>query len=57
MFNEELSYFIAHQEELVGKYKGQVLILRGKQVAGVYPSQLEAYIDGKNKYGLGNFMI
>jgi hypothetical protein len=57
MFNDELSYFIANQEELVEKYKGQVLILRGKQVAGVYPSQLAAYIEGKEKFGLGNFMI
>lgn len=57
MFQTELNYFIAHQDELVRKHRGQVLVLRGEAVEGVYPTTLSAYIEGQKKFPLGTFMI
>ena len=57
MFDKELSFFIDHQAELVTKYGGKVLLLKGAAVAGVYNSPLEAYLDGQRKYAAGTFMI
>ncbi|HVT60979.1 MAG TPA: hypothetical protein VHR45_21630 [Thermoanaerobaculia bacterium] len=56
-FEEELTYFIAHQAELVAKHEGRTLLLRGPEVVGVFDSPLEAYLDGKKRFAAGTFMI
>lgn len=57
MFDRELNYFIAHQDELVSQYKGKTLVLRGEKVEGVYASLIEAYVEGQKQFPLGTFMI
>jgi len=57
MFEKELDYFIAHQDELLQRYGGQILVLRGEEVVSAHPDVLEAYLDAKKKYGPGTFMI
>lgn len=57
MFQEELSYFVAHQDELVKQYRGQVLVLKGSQVIGAYPTLNEAYIQAQKTQLLGTFML
>ena len=57
MFQEELEFFIANQADLVDKYRGKVLVLRGSSVMGVYDSTLEAYLRGQEQCGPGAFML
>lgn len=57
MFDEELAYFIAHQEQLVAEHGGRVLVLRGAEVVGAYDSAMEAYTDALRKFPAGTFMI
>jgi hypothetical protein len=57
MFDTELKYFIANQDELVAKHQGKVLVIRGEKVDGVYGSALEAYLDAQTKYEAGSYMI
>lgn len=57
MFETELEYFVANQSELVNKYNGKTLVLRGQSVAGVYDSKLEAYLAARDQFGPGNFML
>lgn len=57
MFDTELNYFIAHQDELVSKYQGKTLVIRGERVEGAYDSALGAYIEGQKQFPLGSFMI
>ena len=57
MFDRELKYFIAHQEELVAKHRGKVLVLRGETVEGAYDSALEAYQVAQGQFPVGTFMI
>jgi hypothetical protein len=54
---DELNYYIQHQDELVRKYEGKYLIIKGQEVVGAYDSEIEAYVDGKEKYELGTFLI
>ena len=56
-FETELSYFIAHQDELVAKHPGKTLVLRGEKVEGVYDNALAALVDAQSKWPLGTFMI
>ena len=57
MFDRELAYFIAHQNELVARYPGKVLVLRGETIEGAYHSVLEAYLDAQQRFPVGTFMI
>lgn len=57
MFERELNYFIAHQEELVAKHRGKVLVLCGEAVEGVYLSALDAYQDAQVRFAPGAYMI
>ncbi|WP_419862414.1 hypothetical protein [Candidatus Palauibacter sp.] len=56
-FSAELDFFIANQDQLVEQYDGRVLILRYQKVEGDYGSMDEAYEAGRERFGLGNFMI
>jgi hypothetical protein len=57
MFDEELAYFIAHQDELVKEYRGKVLVLKGPRVVGIYPNILDAYLQAQKEHKLGTFML
>ena len=57
MFEAELNYFIAHQDELVRQHGGKVLVIRGEHVEGAYDSPLEAYITAQKQFPAGSFMI
>ena len=54
---KQLEYFKFHQNELVEKYRGKFLVIKDQGVQGVYDTEIEAYTDAKNKFGLGNFLI
>jgi hypothetical protein len=57
MFETELNFFIEHQKELLAKHKGQVLILRGTEVAGAFDTALDAYNNALSRFDLGTFML
>jgi hypothetical protein len=57
MFSEELQYFIDHQDELVRKYRGKVLAIKGQRVLGAYASALKAYLATQAKHEPGTFML
>jgi len=57
MFNTELNYFIENQEELVEKYNGKVLAIKGEEVIGVYENYLEAYFEVQKEHKLGTFAL
>lgn len=57
MFDRELAFFIAHQDELVAKHRGKALVIRGERIEGAYSSALEAYLAAQKQFPLGTFMI
>ena len=57
MFDTELEYFIANQDELVQRFRGTVLVLRGKEVVGAFPSAMEAYLAAEKQFPAGSYML
>jgi hypothetical protein len=57
MLNDELTYFIENQSELVKQHAGKVLVLKDRQVVGVYNDVMEAYLEAQKRYPLGTFML
>ena len=52
-----LEFFIAHQAELVKKYDGTCLLMRGSEIAGVFDSMNDADMEGIRLFGNGNFSL
>lgn len=52
-----LDYFIEHQNELVSKYNGKCLLMRGAEVVGAFDSMLDADLEGIRLFGDGNFSL
>lgn len=57
MFDREFRYFIEHQDDLVARHRGKILVLVGEEVVGVYETPLQAYVEESRKRTLGTFMI
>lgn len=55
--SKDFQYFLDHQNELVAKYDGKVLLIVGQHVVGVYNSEAEAYFSALEKYEPGTFLI
>lgn len=57
MFETELAFFVANQDELVRRFRGTVLVLRGAEVVGAFPSPLDAYLAAREQFPMGSFML
>ncbi len=54
---QEFEYFVEHQDQLVLKYGGKVIAIRGRRVVGVFTDELTAVTETAKKYALGTFIV
>lgn len=45
----EFQYYLDHQDELVNKYNGKVLVIKGGAVIGVHDSEIQAVEETKTR--------
>ena len=57
MIEKEFKYYLENQNDLVKKYNGRFLVIVDQKVVGDYDDSEKAYIDSKEKYELGMFLI
>jgi len=57
MFKEEFEYFINNQTELVEKYNGKILVIKGRKILGVYNTPIEVLNESIKDNEMGSFMI
>ena len=57
MLKDEFEYYLKNQKELVEKYNGKFLVIKGQKVIGVYDSELEAVEETSKKEELGTFLV
>ncbi len=55
--NKEFQYYIDNQQDLVKKYDGKFLVIKGQQVIGVYNSEIEAIEETSKSHDLGTFLV
>jgi hypothetical protein len=53
----EFDYYLEHQQELVQKYNGKVIVIKGQTVIGVFDSELEAVQKTSEQHELGTFLV
>lgn len=57
VLEKEFKYYLDHQDELVKKYNGKVIVLKDSKVIGTYDSELEAVKETTKKHKLGTFLV
>ncbi len=54
---EEFRYYLEHQDEIVERYDGKVVAIRGECVVEAFNSEVEAVTEMQKRYELGTFLI
>lgn len=55
--HSEFLYYLAHQDELVEKYNGKVIVLYHHKVVGAYASYGEAHLEAIKQCEPGKFIL
>jgi hypothetical protein len=54
---KEFAYYVEHQADLVKKYSGKFVVIKGDNVLGVYDDELEAVKKTSQSHELGTFLV
>jgi len=54
---KEFEYYLAHQAELVEKFDGKFVVIKGNEVLGAYDSEIEAIRETMKDHELGTFLV
>ena len=53
----EFEYYLAHQDDLVEKYSGKFIVIKGGEVLGAYDDELTAINKTKQVHKPGTFLV
>ena len=53
----EFEFYLEHQDELVKEYDGKFVVIKNKEVIGVYDDQATAVSETQKTYELGTFLV
>ena len=54
---KEFNFYLKNQDELVKKFNGKFIVIKGEEVLGSYDSHREAFEKTKVDHELGTFLI
>ncbi len=54
---KEFKYYLDHQEELVKKYNGKILVIKNCNIIGFYDSEVEAIRETSKHHEVGTFLV
>ncbi len=57
VLDAELSTFEAHRQDLVAKAKGQIALVHGDEIVGVFANEEDALIEGYTRFGNAAFLV
>ena len=53
----EFEFYVGRQEELVSRYQGKFVVIRGWEVIGAYDDEMEAIEKSAQRFPLGSFLV
>ena len=53
----EFEYYLSNLQRFVDEYEGKYVVLKNKEIIGVYDSQIKAYLETQKEHKLGTFLI
>lgn len=57
MLDKEFQYYLDNQNELVKKYDGKFLVIKGEDILGVFDDEPTAFFETEKKHEAGSFLI
>lgn len=57
ILKKEFEYFLGHQDELVKKYEGRFVVIKGQRILGDYTSEIEAIEETSKTEEMGTFLV
>jgi len=54
---KEFDYYLKHQNELVKKYNGKHIVIKGTDILGAYDAENEAIRETMKEHKLGTFFV
>ena len=54
---KQFKYYIDHQDEMVEKYDGRIIVIKDGVVLGAYDDELTAVTETKKSHDLGTFLV
>jgi len=57
VLREELAFFNEKKQELLKTHPGQLALIKGRALIGIFPTSEQAYTEGVNRFGRGSFLI
>jgi len=57
MLKDEFEYFLENQKEFAEKYSGKFIVIKNRQVIGIYDSEIEAVEESSKKEKMGTFLV
>lgn len=57
LLKKYFEFYLNHQDELVEKYNGRVIVIKNNKVIGDYDTELDAINETKKQYEPGTFLV
>lgn len=57
MLEKEFKYYLNNQDELLKKFNGRFIVIKGDKVLGDYYSEIEALSETRKSHEVGTFLI
>ena len=54
---KEFAFYLSHQDEMVERYDGKVIVIKDDKVLGAYESELAAITATRAYHELGTFLV
>ena len=54
---DEFDFYLANQDAMVERYDGKIIVIKAREVIGVYDSELAAFMETVKHHERGTFMI
>src|SRR3970040_771120 len=53
----EYEYYLSQKQELLASFEGKVVLIKGKEVIGIFDTDEAAYWEGRRRFGNVPFLI
>lgn len=57
VLEEELAYFEENKPRLLAEHAGKYVLIRGRELAGTFDTEENAYVEGLRRFGNTPFLI
>ena len=54
---KEFEFYLSHQDEMIARYDGKVIVIKNRGVLGVYDTHVAAFTETVKQHERGTFLI